>query len=82
MSAPRRTEPVGPQPLLHVRQVAAVRAALAPHVQPLDHLVADAAQRVLRRVAAVAQPAGALQRLAALAAVRVDARRLLVQLVY
>lgn len=69
-------------PLLYVRQVTAVRTALTPNVQSLHYLVTDTAEGVLRGVTPVAQPADALERFTALAAVRVDASRLLVELVY
>lgn len=82
MSATRGAILVVGDPLLHVRQVASVRTALTPNVQALHDLVADAAEGVLGRVAAVTEPADTLERFAAFAAIRVYSCRLLVELVY
>lgn len=80
MPAAGRTSPVLGEPLPDVHQVAAVRAPLAPHVQPPHHLMADAAEGVTGRVAPVAQPPDPLQGLGALAAIGVEAGALLVEL--
>lgn len=53
MSTAGGTRPVLGQPGLHVGEVASVRAALAPRVDPLDYLVADCTSGT-RRVAMVA----------------------------
>lgn len=81
MSAPSRAALIFPQPLLDVGEMSSMGAPLTPHVQPLHHLMANTAQRVLGRVTSVAQPSDPLQRLTAFTAVRVYPGRLLVQLV-
>lgn len=67
------------EPLLHVLQVATMRASLTPSVQSPDGLIANAAIRALGRFAFPAIPTGVRHGFPAFAAIRVHRRGLLVQ---
>jgi len=81
VSAAGGTGPVLGQPGLHVGEVSAVGAALAPRVDALDQFVADGA-RAAHRVAVFALHLLLGQRTAARRAVHEQVRAVVVQLIY